>query len=76
MPQLSLYIDDEFYLELEIRACLSNASKSKFVIGTLKAYFSKSRPDGFQNLYGSVTDESFVKQEAPEWSSDAPRESL
>jgi len=76
MPQLSLYLDDEIHHELETRAMLSKTSISKLVISTLKTYFSKNWPDGFQNIYGSITDESFVKQEVPDWSLDVPRESL
>ena len=70
MPQLSLYLDDDIHRELESRARLSNTSVSKFVISTLKTYFIQNWPDGFQNLYGSITDESFVKQEASDWSLD------
>ena len=74
MPQLSLYLDDDIHRELETRALLSKTSISKFVISTLKNYFAKSWPEGFQNTYGSITDESFVRQEASDWSLDAPRE--
>ena len=76
MPQLSLYLDDDIHRELETRARLSKTSISRFVISTLKTYFSKSWPDGFQNIFGSITDESFIKQEASDWSLDAPRENL
>ena len=76
MPQLSLYLDEDVLKELEIRARLSNTSISKFVITLLKSCFSKNWPDNFQSLYGSITDESFVKQEVPDWSMDTPRECL
>jgi len=75
-PQLLLYLDDDIYHELEIRAQLSKTSVSRFTISTLKTYFSKSWPDGFRNIFGSITDESFVRQEASDWSLDVPRESL
>ena len=76
MPQLSLYLDEDIHRELETRARLNKTSVSKFVISTLKTHFSKGWPDGFQNMYGSIADESFVKQDASDWSLDAPRESL
>jgi len=76
MPQLSLYLDEDTHRELEARARLNNTSVSKFVIITLKTHFSKGWPDGFKNIFGSITDESFNKQNVPDWPLDAPRESL
>ena len=76
MPQLSLYLDDDIYRELETRARLNKTSVSKFMISALKSYFSKSLPVGFQDIFGSIRDESFVKQEAPDWCLDMPREKL
>jgi len=76
MPQLSLYLDEDIHKELEKRAKLSKTSVSKFVITTLKTHFSKGWPEGFENTFGSITDESFAKHEASDWSLDTPRESL
>ena len=76
MPQLSLYLDEHIHRELEARARLNKTSISKFVISTLKTQFSKDWPEGFQNTFGSIDDDSFVKQEVSDWSLDLPRESL
>ena len=76
MPQLSLYLDSDMHQKLEARALLSKTSVSKFVTTILKTHFSKGWPEGFQNVYGSISDESFAKQEVPDWSLDIPRESL
>jgi len=76
MPQLSLYLDDDTLRELEARARLNNISISKLVINTLKTQFNKNWPDGFINMYGSITDESFIKHDIPDWSMDSPRENL
>ena len=65
MPQISLYLDKEMHKEIETRAKLNKTSVSKFVIITLKAYLSKNWPDGFQNLFGSITDSSFLRQDTP-----------
>ena len=76
MPQISLYLDEDIHRDIAIRAKLSKTSISKFVATTLKAYLSSDWPEGFQNLFGSITDNSFIKQDAPDCSQDLPRESL
>jgi len=76
MPQLSLYLDEDIHRELETRAKLNKTSISRFVVNTLKIYFSKNWPEGYQNTFASIDDESFKKQNAPDWSLDAPREVL
>jgi hypothetical protein len=76
MPQLSLYLDDETHRELEKRSNISKVSISKFVAKILKTHLSVGWPDGYFSLFGSITDESFDKQEVSDWSSDTPRMSL
>ena len=76
MPQLSLYLDDDIHRELEARARINKSSISKFVVNILKTHFSTDWPDGYQNLYGSINDESFIKHEAPDWSLDITRAEL
>ena len=76
MPQLSLYLDEDIHRELETRARLNKTSISKFVVNTLKTHFSKNWPEGFQHTFASIDDESFKKQNVPDWSLDAPREVL
>ena len=76
MPQLSLYLDEELHKELETRARLKETSVSKFVTVALKTHFSKGWPDGYRNVFGCITDESFVRPETPDWSFDIPREIL
>jgi hypothetical protein len=76
MPQLSLYIDEEMLCKIEAGASLKKTSVSKFVSAALKEYFSQGWPEGYQNLFGSATDDSFVKPDSLDLGSDAPRESL
>ena len=76
MPQLSLYIDNDMYSELEKRARLNNMSISRLVANILKSIFSKDWPDGYHSVFGSINDESFARQAIPDWSYDAPRESI
>ena len=76
MPQLSLYVDEDVHRELEERARINNVSVSKFVTSILKKQFVKGWPEGFENVFGSVDDVSFIKQQAPDWLLDAPRKTL
>jgi len=76
MPQLSLYIDNETYRELERRARLGKTSISKLVASILKNIFAKSWPDGYHNVFGSINDDSFARQKTSDWSMDTPREIL
>ncbi|MCL2766667.1 MAG: hypothetical protein FWD21_03180 [Peptococcaceae bacterium] len=76
MPQVSIYLDEDIHREIEMRARLNKTSVSKFVISILKSHFTKDWPDGFQNTFGSISDESFMKQDTVDWSSDTPRENL
>lgn len=76
MPQVSLYIDEETHREIETRARLSKISVSKLVASILKTHFSKNWPSGYQYTFGSIRDESFVRQAVPGWSLDVSRESI
>jgi len=76
MPQLSLYIDEDTLQKIELRAKMQKTSISKYVTGMMKEHFSKGWPDGFESVFGSVTDESFTKPEQTDFSLDTERESL
>lgn len=76
MPQLSLYIDEDTLQKIEARAKINKISVSKFVSTVLKEHFSNNWPEGFQNIFGSVTDDSFVRPDFIDLSLDAKRESL
>ena len=76
MPQISLYLDENIHKEISKRAKLNKTSISKFVVTTLKAHLSKNWPEGFKNTFGSISDDSFIRQDTPDWSMDVPRESL
>ena len=76
MPQLSLYIDDDTLSKLETGAKISNTSVSKFVSLVLRNHFAKSWPDGFQNLFGSISDDDLIDPEDLDFSADTRRERL
>jgi len=76
MSQLSLYIDDDTLRELEMRAKMAKLSISKYVVTVLKANMVNNWPNGYWDLFGSISDQSFERQEAPDWSYDSDREIL
>lgn len=76
MPQLSLYIDEDTLKKIEFGAKISETSVSKYVSASLREHFSNSWPEGFQNIFGSITDDNFVRPEPIDLSLDAERERL
>jgi hypothetical protein len=76
MPQLSLYIDEEILKKIEIAAKMNNISISKFVSDTMKTHLSNGWTKGFENVFGSITDESFEINDFKDFSSDTERESI
>lgn len=76
MPQLSLYFDEDTLKKIEIAAKMNNISLSKYVSDTLKDHFSNNWPVGFSSVFGSISDETFVKHEFTDYSADTERETL
>jgi hypothetical protein len=76
MPQISLYIDKETLQKIEKAADAEKTSISKWVGRQLKKSLQSSYPEDFQNLYGSIRDDSFTVPERKSFEADAKRESL
>ena len=76
MPQLSLYLDEITLRDVVVRAKLNNVSVSKFVSTVLINYFSNKWPDGYQNIFGSIDDDTFVRHNELNWENDIPRENI
>jgi len=76
MPQISLYIDEETMQKVEKAARGENLSISKWVGKQLKKSLKANYPADFENLYGSINDESFTEPERLPAKADAPRESF
>lgn len=76
MPQISLYIDKATLKKVEKAAEAEELSISKWVGKQLKKSLKTSYPNDFQNLYGSIRDESFTIPERESAEADAERESL
>ena len=76
MPQLSLYIDEETLSKIEIAAIIEKLSLSKWVVSKLKDTLEHSWPDGYESLFGAITDDSFSPKRTVRFDDDVPREEL
>ena len=76
MPQLSLYIDEETLRKLEIAAKLENLSTSRYVVRKLNETMNSSWPENYEQLFGSIQDESFRVDPLADFSADSRREAL
>ncbi len=76
MPQLSLYIDEETLRKIETAARINKTSVSKYVSQALKEHLSRKWPEGYKEIFGSITDDSFSKSDSLNFAHDLKRESL
>jgi len=74
MPQVSLYIDHSLYKEVQSIAKNRGASLSSFVSDVLKGYIDDSWPEGYFELFGSMSDDPIVEPEDLPASLDSKRE--
>jgi len=59
MPQISLYIDKDTLTKIEKAAAKERISISKWVGNNIKKMIKENYPQGYFDLFGSITDESF-----------------
>jgi hypothetical protein len=76
MPQLSVYLDDNTLAQVEENAKVRNISVSNLIANVLEKFVSNQWPEGFENLFGSVSDETFQRQPDNPFSSDVKRETF
>ena len=76
MPQLSLYIDEKTLRRLEAVAKLEHLSISKYVVTKLNESFKDRWPGNYNELFGSITDETFDISRRKDFGNDAERENL
>jgi len=74
MPQVSLYIDRVLYKEVESIAKNKGASMSSFVSGVLREYIDDSWPEGYFDLFGSMSGDPIEEPEDLPASLDSKRE--
>lgn len=76
MPQISLYIDKKTLDKVEKAADSEKMSISGWVRKQLKRTLKSSYPDSFEQLFGSITDESFTIPERDSFDEDSKRETF
>ena len=74
MPQISLYIDESTLRKVEGAASRQHVSISKWVAEQIRAKVEQVFPKNFENLFGSISDESFSRPIELNPSSDSLRE--
>lgn len=74
MAQVSLYVDDATLQKIKISAQKQNLTLSKWVLAVIKKNISPSYPPEFENLFGSISDETFKRPEQMDFSADSKRE--
>ena len=76
MPQLSLYIDEKTLKKIALAAKIEKLSISKFVVKKLNESMHDSWPDNFDEVFGSISDETFTVAGDMKYENDASREAL
>lgn len=66
MPQLSLYVTKEQLLKIEKEAHSEKKSLSKWAISKIMEKIEPHYPEGWADLFGSVSDSSFDRPEQPQ----------
>ena len=65
MPQLSLYVTEAQLQKIEREAHADKMSLSKWVVSQIMNRIEPRYPDGWADLFGSVSDSSFSRPEQP-----------
>ncbi len=76
MPQLSLYIDEKTLYQLGIAAKIEHLSISKYAVKKLNESMHSKWPDHYEDLFGSINDDTFTIERAHNFKDDSPREEL
>lgn len=76
MPQLSIYIDEITLKQIETVAKIEHISISKYVVKKLHESMHSKWPENYEELYGSIKDESFKIGKVESFKEDAKREEL
>jgi hypothetical protein len=76
MPQISLYIDEATLKKLESAASRQHVSISKWVADQIRSKVDPVYPRGYEDLFGSVSDETFTRPIQGDFENDGHRETL
>lgn len=76
MPQISLYIDENTLRKVEIAAKKQRISISRWVTQLIRSRVEPEYPPHYEDLFGSIQDESFAAAPEIPFAADAPREEM
>lgn len=76
MPQISLYIDEPTLRKVEYAAKAQQVSISKWVAEQIRSRVDAVYPTGFEQLFGSIDDDTFVEPPDISTHADSHREPL
>lgn len=76
MPQISLYIDEKTLKKVEDAAMRQRVSISKWVAEQIRAKVEPVYPADYDILFGSISDDTFVRPAVPTFGSDRKRNVL
>ena len=76
MPQVSLYLNEKTYLKVRRAAEAESMSVSRWISKKLERATIADWPNGFDRLFGSISDDSFTAPDRDALATDAIRESL
>ncbi len=76
MPQLSLYLNENILKKLEIASKIEHLSISKFVVKKFSESLNSSWPSNYDELFGSISDETFKVDKTMSFKNDSKREEL
>ena len=74
MPQISLYIDEKTLKKVETAASKQHVSISKWVADQLRIKVEPTYPANFEELFGSIKDETFSRPKELSFIQDTMRE--
>jgi hypothetical protein len=76
MPQISLYIDEPTLKKVENAALRQHVSISKWVAEQIRSRVEPIYPKDYEFLFGSISDESFIRPTDNSFAIDSKREEL
>ena len=76
MPQLSIYIDEMTLKKIETAASIEHTSISKYAVKKINESMKSGWPEHYDDLFGSINDDSFTEHQSGSFSDDLPREYL
>jgi hypothetical protein len=74
MPRISVYIDEPTLTKIENAALRQHISISKWVVEQIRSRLDPVYPFGFETLFGSIRDDTFIRPEQMPSEADSSRD--